>query len=172
MSPGTRLILQYLILAEPLVTIGALLAWIRAGQRGHGMPAMRDYLVVRFVNTTINIALLAFWVRVHAGPGSWQQTLYLYEYWIGFFVQAWFMLRVAEAVLQQFLGPLPGLRTLAKTVFRWVLAAAMLLALPAGIALAIVFVSRSGQISRLFRFLATISIAELIPIASVMVVGL
>lgn len=172
MSPACRLILQYLIVVEPVVTAGALFAWIRAGKWNSGMPVMRDYLAVRTVNTAINISLLLVCIRSRAGSGSWQQTIYLYEYWIGFFIQAWFMLRVAGEALQQFLGPLLGLRALGKTVFRWVLVAAMLFALPAGVALAIVFVGRTDNMEVVFRFIAVISIAQVFAIGSIMIVGL
>jgi hypothetical protein len=170
MPPAALLTLRHLALAEPLVTIGALLAWIRAGRRNHGISTMRDYLAARSVNTTVNISLFylhGVYVRV-----PWLLAVYLDEYWVGFFVVAWFMLRVLGDTLQRSLRSTRGLQALAKTAFRWVLVAAMLLALPAGVALAIVWVSPSPNIEVLHRFFAAISIAQLFPIGIVMILGL
>jgi hypothetical protein len=170
MSPAAYLTLKYLALAEPLVTIGALLAWIRAGKRNSGMPKMRDYLAARSVATTVNISLLYI---VLAHPRNyWLFTVYLYDYWADTFVQAWFMLRVLGDVLQQYLRSLPGLRTLTKVIFRWVLIAAVLLALPAAVAFAIVFIRARPIGPEVYTFFKVVAIAQVLPLSFVAILGM
>jgi hypothetical protein len=84
----------------------------------------------------------------------------------------WLTLRVAGDVLQRSLRGLPGLQAPAKTTFRWAQIAAMLLALPAGVAVAILFLRPGEDWSALFHFIAAISIAQILPIASVAILGL
>jgi hypothetical protein len=169
MSPVALLILKYLIRAEPFVTAGALLAWIRAGRRNSGMPAMRDYLAVRWLTATVNISLLYLsYAHLHS---YWLWAAYLYEFWVGYFVLAWFMLRVPAEVLRQMLRAHRGLQALTQLIFRWLLIAIALLMLPAAVAFAIVFVKHRPVGHEVFTFFAVVAIAQILPLLFAAILG-
>src|ERR1700735_2750532 len=104
------------------------------------MATMRDYLAARSVYATTSIC--SYYLT---NTGFFKTSSeYIYSFWAGFFIMEWLTLRVAGDVLQRSLRGLPGLQAPAKTTFRWAQIAAMLLALPAGVAVAILFL-RPGE---------------------------
>jgi hypothetical protein len=167
MPPKALLLLHILADAEPVLTIAALAAFLRV-RRQVDLPAMRDYLIVRATWAVLIMAPLL------APPSQLQTDTYFYLFWAGSFLLAALLLRVALAALDRFLWAFPGLKSLRRIGFLWLLFVAALLTIPLVAALlGAIYYHRAAQGDLLsLRLNGAITLTEFLAATSVVAVGL
>lgn len=162
------LILHALIVAEPAITVAALVAYIRPGRGAH-LPAMRDYLIARLVLCLIDLGTLAGPRSVFPAATAWTPR-YFAVWWCGALVLAFFLFRVAGEALQLALRPLPGLRGLSKIAWRWLLVVSVLLLAAAATTSGLAVAHNHSGIG-VFSLTSALALAELLPIGFALLLG-
>ena len=165
MSPRALLILRYLADAEPVLTVLALVAFLRV-RRQVDLPAMRDYLLVR------GLWAVPTWVVLSSARLTGE--IYFWVAWAGILALLILLLRVTVASLDRFLWAFDGLRALRRIGSRWFIAAALLLTVP--IVYSLAAASFRGQVIVAGHWSLTLAgavgLVEFLAVASVLVLGL
>ncbi|HSY34855.1 MAG TPA: hypothetical protein VK814_03810 [Acidobacteriaceae bacterium] len=115
---NTKLLLEYSIFIDLLITIGVLAVMARKHLRRE-FPSMVAFLCVCCVEDIVSIPLLFF--RKHLGISSVQAyDIYFYSHWVICFAEYALLLLVIYSVFRQAMKPLVGLHRAGKIIFRWV----------------------------------------------------
>ena len=162
--PGTWLLLmKYLVVAEPLLTAGALVVYCRTRPEKR-IAAVRQYLIARLVCVLINAVVLACSLSFPESRIFWRWTYFLAWYGSSF-VLTWFLYRAAGSLFQLFLRPFRGLQALAAILYRWLIIVVLLVLLPSSIALVQSLSAANPSDQAMPRFIEAYGIAQFVPVA-------
>jgi hypothetical protein len=115
---NTKLLLEYSIFLDLLVTIGVLAVMARK-RLLRDFSFLMAYLAVNCIEDGSSILLLFF--RKHLGISAIRAyDIYFYSHWVISFVEYALLLLVIYSVFRQAMKPLVGLHRAGKIIFRWV----------------------------------------------------
>ena len=117
---------HFLVYAEPFLDLVVLLAFIKAGL-SRRLPATRNYLYLRVGSAFLLNSML---IIQHVVPiaETTQCYLYFYAFWTLYLVGAVMIFLVIREVYSVLMEPVPQLRKLGMTIFRWVLVISAMIA--------------------------------------------
>ncbi|HEY0757741.1 MAG TPA: hypothetical protein VGD59_00645 [Acidisarcina sp.] len=109
-------VISVVTFAEPLFTLLALLAFLRAGEQLR-FPSLRNFLILR-LTTGVGLTVLLNSYRVGVERHLLYRT-YFYSYWICYIVEAVAIFLVIQELFKHVMSPLPGISRLGLMAFRW-----------------------------------------------------
>jgi hypothetical protein len=156
------ILLKLLVICEPPLTAAVLIAFLR-GRPPRMLNPMRSYLVGRLVLASLQVALICAELYLAPGPQFWK-AVYFYVWLAGILIILFLLYRAAAAVLSVLLQDVPGLRAMARLLYRWLVVVAVLMVVPAAATLSRALIRHRPVMALMLQLVRAYALAELLPL--------